>query len=236
MPGATLATWNTNFRDPASEVEANVFQLLSTCQVAGLTEARSEGVDEALARKEWAQFQVGSDRLVWDPALWTPRGPQGQVPVHPKGPGKFLPARELAWITLEHTGSGTRHLFMFTHVTSGYASPEDLPFRAWRERAAQDHLLAIVEHSARLIALERIGFHHLLGDLNAKPARVAAWWYPVRLLDSLYVEDPEAGLDYLMHSRASRAVGLEVARRWTEALGSEGIHPAHYKRVTFPRA
>lgn len=236
MPGATMATWNTNFRDGDDQVAANVFQLLSTCQVAGLTEARSEGVDEALLRKEWDQHQVGSDRLVWDPDLWVARGPKGHVEVHGPGPGAYLPAREVSWTTLEHKGSGTRHLFMLSHVTSGYASPEDIPFRAWRERAAQDHLLTIVEVTARLIQQERITFHHLLGDLNAKPARVAAWWYPVRLLDSLYVEDPEAGLDYVLHSRASRERGLEVARRWTEALGSEGIHPAHYKRVTFPRS
>lgn len=237
MPGATIATWNTNFRDPPGEVARNLGRLLGRCQVAGLTEARSEGVDTALEAAGWSEARRGdsSDRLVWDPAIWRPRGPRGVVQVHGDGPGKYLPAREVTWTTLEHRGSGACHTFLLSHVTSGYAVPDELPYAKWRDRAAKRHLLTLVEVTARLLVKPRVEYLHLLGDLNAKPSRVGAWWYPVRLFDALYVEDTEAGLDYLLHTRDARERGLVVARRWTEDLGAEGIHPAHYKRVMFPR-
>lgn len=240
MSGATFATWNTNFRDSPEVVEANVRRLLGGCQVAVLTEARSEGVTAALGALGWDEFRAegSSDRIVWDPSLWQQSGPHGVVHVHDAGPGKFLPAREVSWATLVHRGSEASHTVMASHVTAGYASPEDLPFMAWREEAARSHLLAIVEETARLLALpkrRRPTFHHLLGDLNARPGRIGAWWWPGRVLDSLYAEDREAGLDYMLHTRASSEAGLRVTRRWTERLGSEGFHPAHFKRVSFPR-
>lgn len=241
MPGTTLATWNTNFRDQADDVAANLTQLLLKCQVATLTESRSAAVDRVLASHGWEEYRRdnSSDRIVWDPEIWRRRGPAGVLEVHGPGPGKFLPARAVSWVTLQHRASGSSHTMIASHVTSGYSSPRNVPFARWRDQAARKHLLAIVEVSARLLA--RTGpkapdYLHLAGDLNGKPTRVGAWWYPARLLDSLYVPDPEAGLDYLLHSRSSAERGLRVARRWTEPLGEEAFHPAHYKRVTFVTA
>lgn len=240
VPGLTLATWNTNFRTPDRVRYAQVGLVLDKSEVAVLTEAGDPIVKRAVTEAGWDGVMAeGSSELVaWNPAVFRRRrkGPEGVREVHGPGPSKYLPGREVSWLTLEHKGSGTSHLVIASHVTAGYAAHPDKRFDKWRTEAARRHLLALVALTAELVAAHPgVEFHHLAGDLNAGPDKRQEWWYPSRVLDSLYRPDPRAGLDWLAHTRASAANGLRVRRRWTEPLGSEGFHPAHYKRVSVPR-
>lgn len=237
MTGATLATWNCDFTATDQVTTANVGHVLERSQAAVLTEARSSSVDDALESRGWKEYRRpdSSDRIVWDPDLWDLRGSRGVVEVHDAGPGPHLPARAITWVTLVHRSTAQSHVLIGSHVTAGYAAPEEQPHQAWREESARAHLLGLVEVTGYLVRHRPDHFTHLLGDLNAKPRHLGQWWYPAKVLDSLYVPDTHAGLDYLLHTRSSVDAGLRVARRWTEPLGSEGFHPAHFKRVTFPR-
>lgn len=238
MPGATIGTYNCLFRNDPDVVTGDVQQLAVLASVLVLTEARSKGVDRALRGLGWSEFRHpkdSSDRITWNPDLWAVTHIFGAERVHDAGPSKYLPAREVTWQALRHKASGTTHLFMASHVTAGYAS-EDPPFQAWRDKAAQDHLLTIVARTARLCLHPELDYHHLAGDLNAHRVRRSEWWYPVRILDSLYAPDDKVGgLDYVMHTRLSEDRGLTVAARWTLSEGLASDHEAHLKRVRFPR-
>ncbi len=239
MPGATIGTYNCLFRNDPETIRDDVIQLGGMASALVLTEARSKGVDRALAAMDWGEFRHprdAADRIVWDRDIWAATPTFGSEHIHDKGPGKFQPARWLSWQALLHKASGRRHLFMAAHVTAGYAA-DDNPFQRWRDQAAQAFMLAIVEHAARFSRDKALDYVHVAGDLNAHRSRTREWWYPVRILDSLFVPDDKVGgLDYVLHTRLSADRGLTVARRWTAAAGLDSDHEAHLKRVRFPRA
>lgn len=236
---ADLGTFNCLFRNEPDVVKADVLAVASQASVLVLTEARSTGVDDALAELGWRQFRhprESSDRIVWDPALWAALDVFGDDRVHGPGPGKYLPARDITWQGLRHRPTSTRHLVMASHVTAGYAG--DAGHQAWRDHAAQLHLLGIVARTARLQQRDDLDYFHLAGDLNAHRVRTQEWWYPVRILGSLYMPDDSegvGGLDYVMHTRLSEDRGMRETRRWTTTDGLHSDHPAHFKRVRFPR-
>lgn len=238
MPGATLATYNCQFNIPDVVTEGDVATLTTMASLLVLTEARSPAVSKALGQAGWREFRSPRDaevRIAWDPSRWAAMPDVfGSQLIHDHGPGKYLPARHLPWQGLLHKASGTRHLVMGAHVTAGYAA--DAGHQAWRDWAGRQHLLAIVAKGADLMRDDRLEFHHLLGDLNAHRTKTGEWWYPVRVLDSLYAPDDKVGgLDYVFHSRSSVDNGLRVSRRWLVTEGLASDHPAHFKRVTFPR-
>ncbi len=236
MAGATIGTYNLLFSNTPGEWEGDIRDLADRSSLLVLTEARAKAVGGIIRELGWQEFhrKDTSDRITWDPAIWAATDVFGSDHIHDKGPGKYQPARWLTWQALEHRASGTRHVFLAAHVTAGYAG--DNPFQRWRDEAARRFLLAIVQHTARMCLRDDIEFHHLLGDLNAHRARTQEWWYPVRILNSLYMPDDKVpGLDYVMHTRLAADRGLEVARRWTVDKGMDSDHPAHLKRVRFPR-
>lgn len=238
MPGAVLGTYNCRFDVPDVVTQGDVVTLAETATLLVLTEARSPGVTAGLAEVGWREFRSPRDsevRIAWDPTYWAAIGDVfGEKLLHGHGPGKFLPARHLAWQGLLHKPSGTRHVAMGVHVTAGYAA--DAAHQAWRDWAARQALLGVVAKSASLIRQDGLQFHHLAGDLNAHRVKTGEWWYPVPILDSLYhPDDKVGGLDYVMHSRASEDNGLRQVARWLVTEGLASDHPAHLKRVKFPR-
>ena len=233
---ADLGTYNCLFTNDPDVTRQDVAELAGLADLLVLTEARSTGVDQALRALGWREFRhprESSDRIVWDPEVWQALDVFGDDLVHGSGPGKYLPARHITWQGLRHRASGTRHLVMASHVTAGYAG--DAAHQAWRDWAARQHLLGIVARTARLEQRDDLDYFHLAGDLNAHRVRTQEWWYPVRILGSLYSPDDKegvGGLDYVMHTRLSEDRGLRETRRWTVDLHSD--HPAHLKTVRFP--
>lgn len=245
MPRFRGAAYNVYRKNRDRVVRGDLLQLATDERVTVMVLGEAgppvdAGVDAAVRRLGWRQYHpVGSDRITWDPDTWEAIADGSCRRVHKRGPAPWLPARYLLDQPLRHRPSGTDHVFVGTHVTAGYV-PEDKPHDEWRDYAARRHMLAAVQLTARLTARwDAPGqYVHLWGDLNARPGDDGEWWYPSRILASLYVPDTQRrSLDWMLHTWASHDAGLRQLSRYSlgEADGMDSDHRAHVKVCRVPR-
>lgn len=141
---------------------------------------------------------------------------------------KFNPGRDFAWKGLTHRGSGQNVLRINVHPVAGGTDPtpeEGEKLTDWKDWAIGQYWLEVVAFTARHLSVqrtsdpkERAGLWDAIllgGDYNADflDQRGDQWYYPNRLLPSLYRADPsKGGLD---HMQATHGADVKVVKRWS---------------------
>lgn len=243
-----LAEFNVYRHNDADTVEGDLHELEKRhgAQLMALNEVTGDGPERGVSafvkRMAWSAYQPREGRelaLIWNPGIWRAEPFFGVRRISGSGPVKFTPPRHLIWQGLYHRPSGTRHLVYVTHVTQGYAKegPDAPPAGAWRDEAAREALLRISATVANHMAeQDAYGFHHLLGDLNARQNNRDEWWYPHPLLEAAFVRDTQPkSIDYMLHSHMAATNGLTVVKRYAVDKGIDSDHPAQVKVVKLPK-
>jgi len=172
--------------------------------------------------------------ISWDSKVWTPIPKEsGVVEVHRRvniPRVKFNPARDFAWVGLEHNVCGTKVLRINVHPIAGATKPEPNKYgprlNEWKDWAVRQYWLDVVSFTAAQMSREKWDVILLGGDFNGRLENRREWWYPGPLLSSLYfTDDAPRSIDRLVWTRDSL---VRQEKRWVVAKGIHSDHHLHF--------
>lgn len=204
--------------------------------------------------------------ISWDPKVFSSvmnaKGHpiRGVVQVHPGAPAfgihyKIMPPRSFTYVGLVHKESKRRVLIINAHPWAGATTresaskdkgrPDVMILKDW---SIGQYWLDIVAFTAKQMSRSRGKIEEMRpfwdivslgGDYNAALSNRREWYYPSRMLTSLYHDDVskyDAGLDHMQLTRGSDAV--VKTRHTVDGYTDHSIHHVTYAfrdKPDFPR-
>jgi hypothetical protein len=201
-------------------------------QEAEEDDARKTLQDFCTAKNRGLHHPIGSGNAVsWNRAMFRAiRGERGVIEVHKKHPtAKYNPGRDIVYVGLRCLPANKNVLRINIHPVAGATLPhsetewgDDLD--AWKNWAIANYYLDLLSFVATQMSREYWDVILLGGDYNASLTNKDAWYYPGRMLPSLFVDDTRlAGLDHLQHTHGS---DVKPGKRWTEEANTD--HLLHF--------
>jgi hypothetical protein len=144
------------------------------------------------------------------------------------------PARDFIGIGLKHKRTGHRILRINVHATAQATKPESIErypqeVDDWKDWSIGNYWLDVIRSTAREMSRpdtsqprRQAHYWHSItlgGDYNGNMMSLERWYYPGRILPSLFVADSrKGGLDHMQHTHGS---DLRVTRRWSKPANTD---------------